>query len=86
MSGLTTCRIHSWGEGSQNLEIKGLAGFQNSSVRICVYWGLGRSHLGTLGISEMGVLVFRGQDEAWGQKLLLCVIVPSVAVDEGERR
>ena len=32
------------------------------------------------------MLVFRGQGEAWGQKLLLCVIVPSVAVGEGERR
>lgn len=47
---------------------------QLGSVCIGVWGGL---NLDTLGISDMGgVLVFRGQGEAWGQKLLLCVLSP----------
>ena len=55
VSGLTTCRVLSLGEGSQNLEIQGLAGFQNSSGSVCIgVWG--GLNLDTLGISDMGGL------------------------------
>ena len=53
-------------------------------------WGFcGVSQPGRLGdLRDWGVLVLRGQDEVWGQKLLLCVLSPPwqwVKVKGGDR-